>query len=157
MNPEARLEVERHMRELDDAALRRLVVLEASNYQPAALDIARDELKRRHIPFLKPEEYWKQFPEEWLAGVVFCYRCWSETTDESPGHVVTLNLIGTRLLGCDDQCAVCGSVVQRMWFCIVLPILPLSRYRVIRMPRDEYIGRMLGKRDAVVGISNSSA
>ena len=76
MTPEARWEVEKRMQELDDGTLRRLVTVELSQYEPEAVDVARDEL-RRWISILSPEEYWKQFRDEWLAGVGFCYRCWA--------------------------------------------------------------------------------
>lgn len=149
LTPEARRAIELHTRGLDDAALRRLVTLEASQYEPGALAIARDELRRRGIRELSPEAYWKEFPDEWLAGVGFCYRCWGDTTDESPGPTFTV-FVGVRLFGSGDPCTVCGSVVRRMWFCIVvpivalvLPIFPLDRYRVIRRERGHYIGRLL--------------
>lgn len=133
------------MRELDNSALRILVAVEQSQYQPEAVGIARDELARRRIPVLSPIEYWQQFPGEWLAGVGFCYRCWADTTDESPGDTLTVNLIGSRLVGRHDRCTVCDSVVQTMWFCIVVPIVPLDRYRVIHLTSGKYIGRMLKK------------
>jgi hypothetical protein len=93
MTPEERRAVERHMPELDNRALRILVAVEQSQYQPEEVGIARDELARRRIPVLSPIEYWQQFPGEWLAGVGFCYRCWADTTDESPGDTLTVNLI----------------------------------------------------------------
>jgi len=147
MTPEGRREVEEHIHELDDGSLRRLVALELSQYQPGAAEIARDELSRRRLPVLSPEEYWTQFRDEWLAGVRFCFRCWAETTDESPGLTLTINFIGTRLLGSDDPCPECGSVVRKMWFCVVLPLIPLDRYRMIRLRRGQYIGRRLKRAD----------
>jgi hypothetical protein len=146
MTPDKRREHEERMQSMDDAALRCLVVLGESEYVPEVLAIARDELARRRIPVLSVEDYWKQYPDEWLAAVGFCYDCWTQTTDESPGHVVTLNLIGTRLVGNTEPCAKCGSAVEAKWFCVVLPVIPLGRYRVIHGPRGEYIGRRLDDR-----------
>ena len=143
MTPDERREHEERMRAMDDAALRCLVVLQGSDYRPEVVSIARDELARRRIPVLSPEDYWKQYPQEWVAAVGFCYRCWTQTTDESPGHTATVNFIGTRLLGSDEQCPACGSVVQTKWFCVIVPIVPLGRYRVIHAARGEYIGRRL--------------
>lgn len=102
MIPEAQRKIEKYMQELDDGTLRRLVAVELSQFEPAAVEMARDELRRRRIPILSPEEYWQQFPDEWLAGVGFCYRCWTATTDDPPGDTLTVNFIGTRLLGSDD-------------------------------------------------------
>ena len=53
--------------------------------------------------------------------------------------------VGSRLIGRHDRCTVCDSVVHTMWFCIVVPIVPLDRYRVIRLTSGKYIGRMLKK------------
>jgi len=78
----------------------------------------------------------------------FCANCLSQTLDDSPGSTGTINLIGTMLLGRRDWCPVCGSVVQRMWFFFFLPIVPMSRYRVIYLKggffsATRYIGRRL--------------
>ena len=141
MTPEEYREFEKRTRALDDAGLRRLTVLESSQYRPEVVTIARDELARRRLSVLSPEDYWKQFPAEWMAALGFCYRCWSETTDESPGLMVTFDLVGTRLLGRDEGCVECGSVVQSKWFCVIVPIVRLGRYRVIRLERRGYVGR----------------
>ena len=111
----------------------------------AAVGIAREELRRRGIRLLTAEEYWRQFREEWLAAVFLCYQCWSDTTDEEPGN--TLYPIGNRLRGAEDECDVCGSVVQRLWFCFIIPIMPLDRYRVIWTLPNQYVGRLLRKTD----------
>jgi len=133
MTPEERRQLEEQMRELDDAALLRLVVLERSQYRPEALDIAHVELSRRRLPTLSsPEEFWQRFPNEWLAAVGFCYRCWTETTDESPAHTASFR-------GRDACCAVCGSVVQTAWH----RFIPLGRYRVIHRGFGAYVGRQL--------------
>jgi len=141
MTPDQRREHEERMRTMEDASLRCLLVLQQSDYLPEVASIARDELARRRIPMLSREEYWQQYPEEWLAAVGFCYRCWAQTTDESPGLSFTVDLIGTRLLGSDEPCSTCGSVVQTKWFCVIVPITRLGRYRVIRRRRGEHIGR----------------
>jgi hypothetical protein len=145
MTPEEWREHEERMRALDDGALRCLVVLEETAYRPEVVGIARDELARRRIPVLSQEEYWKQYPEEWIAAVGFCYRCWAQTTDESSGLTVTVHFIGTRLLGNDERCAICSSVVQTKWFCVVVPIVRLGRYRVIHAVRGQYLARRLAE------------
>ena len=143
-------EVQKRMEKLDDASLRRLVFLEQSDYLPGAVEIARGELVRRGIPVLTPEDYWHQFRDEWMESIGFCYRCWAETTDESAGQSMTLNFVGQRLIGSEDPCEVCGSVVQTKWFCVIAPLVRIGRYRVIPGPRNEYIGRKLKNQAAVV-------
>ena len=148
MTPEERRGFEQQMRGLDDTALRRLVVLEESAYRPEVVDIARDELARRKLPLLSLEEYWRQFPEEWMTALGFCYPCWIHTIDEPPSAIAFRGLIGTLLLGRDNPCSTCGSVVSTKWFCVVVPIIRMSRYRVIYAKRrlltpPEYIGRRL--------------
>lgn len=135
MTPERYREVEGHLRSLDDDALRRLVYLEASHYEPDALDIAYDEAHKRGMEALWLEEYAARFPAEWLEHVGFCHRCWTETTDESPGWLVRVLGIGPMLLVDRDPCPDCGSFVARKWFCVVLPIVPLGWYRVRLQPR----------------------
>jgi hypothetical protein len=140
-------ELEEQMRSLDDHALLRLVVVEASDYRPEALDIARNELRRRHLDILSREQYWTRFPSERVGGDGFCAACRSQTTDESPGDTSTANfMFGTRLIGHDDRCSACGAVLQTKWLQIVLPIIPLGRYRVIYLERELLSGQYVGRR-----------
>lgn len=149
MTPEERRDFEQQMRGLDDASLRRLVILEESAYRPEVVDIARDELARRGLQPLSLENFWRTFPAEWIAAVGFCYPCWSVTTAEPPRTFALHGLIGTLLLGRDDPCATCGSVVSTTWFCVVLPVFRTrSRYRVLYgqgglITPAPYIGRRL--------------
>src|SRR5882724_9963961 len=140
-------ELEERMHSLDDHTLLRLVAVEAADYRPEALNIARDELRRRHVDVLNREQYWMQFPNERVGGDGFCTACRSQTTDESPGDTKTVNFVlGTRLIGHDDQCSACGSVLQTKWLQIVLPIIPLGQYRVIYFERGLLSGRYIGRR-----------
>jgi len=82
------------MRALGDSELRSLVVLQQSHYRPEVLVIARAELARRRLPALSPSEYWAQCPSEWMDAVGFCYQCWTETTDESPGQTLMFHSFG---------------------------------------------------------------
>jgi hypothetical protein len=147
MTPGRLREVESHLRSLDDAALRRLVYLEVSHYEREAVAIAFDEARRRGMQGLTIEQYAQQFPDEWLEHVGFCYRCWTETTEESPGLVFTVYLIGTRLLWGKEACPTCGSFVARKWFCVVVPILPRGWYRLCPRPKDyRYPSGHIGRR-----------
>jgi hypothetical protein len=134
--------VEERMRSLDDHALLRLVAIEAGDYRPEALTIARAELQRRRLDAAPPGQYLERFPQEKIGPDAFCQQCRSVTTDESPGDTTVVNLVfGTRLIGHDDVCAVCGSVLQTKWFCIGIPIIPLGRYRVVWLkPREMALG-----------------
>src|SRR5437867_3750167 len=140
MEFEERRHLEEHFRSLDDADLRQLAALERSQYRPEALEIAMGELARRRLHALSPQEWWQQFPDEWIARLGFCYQCWATTMDESPGSILTVYLIGTRLLGKDDPCPTCKSFVRTKCFCIVLPLIALGRYRVVP---GEFQGRRL--------------
>jgi hypothetical protein len=74
----------------------------------------------------------------------FCPECLEATTPDSPGNTVTVNTIGSRLYFADDRCPKCHSVVQRKAFCVLwIPIIPLSRYRVIYSSTKRYVGRFL--------------
>ena len=132
------------MRSLDDHGLLRLVAMEAHDYQPEALAIARTELHRRHLEVVSPNEYLARFPAERIGADGFCAECRGKTTDESPGDTTVVNLVfGTHLIGHDDVCPVCGSVVQTKWLQIILPVIPLGRYRVVWLHGGRYIGRRL--------------
>src|SRR5688572_11184505 len=100
MSSNKQRELEERMRALDDHALLRLVAVEAGDYRPEALEIAREELQRRRLVVLSREEYWRQFPAERLGTDGFCATCLSQTTDESPGDTTVVNFFfGTRLIG----------------------------------------------------------
>ena len=134
MEFEEQRRLEEHFRGLAEADLRRLTTLDRSQYRDEAFRMAMEELGRRRLPALLPEEYWSQFPEEWMAQVGFCHTCWTTTTDESPGPVGFFR-IGTRLMGYEDPCSVCQSVVRTKWFCfLVVPLVRLAKYRVLPDP-----------------------
>jgi|SRR6266567_2779584 len=147
MTPNQQRELEEQMHSLDDHTLLRLVAIEASDYRPEALDIACDELGRRRLDVLSREQYWTRFPAEKVGSDGFCAACRSQTADESPGDTCTVNFVlGTRLIGHDDQCPACGSVLQTKWLQIILPLIPLGRYRVIYLERGLLSGHYVGRR-----------
>jgi hypothetical protein len=76
----------------------------------------------------------------------FCPSCVAETKDTSPGGTYTLNGIGTKLYGNYVKCPTCFSVIKRKWFCVLLiPVIPLSRYRIKFVSGNRYIGRLLSR------------
>jgi hypothetical protein len=153
MDTNQKSQVENWMHSLDDHALLRVISIEASNYEPEALQVAREELHRRKVNILSQEQYLAKFPSEKIAKDGFCAKCHDETTDESPGDTRTVNFIlGTRLIGHDDRCPTCGSVLQTKWWQFFLPLIPVGKYRVIYIERallrNRYIGRRLRERDS---------
>jgi hypothetical protein len=143
-------QIEQRMQDLDDHALLRLVAVEESDYRSEALDIARAELRRRRLKVLNAEQYWDQFPLERIGPDGFCAGCRAQTTEASPGDTSTMNLARTRLIGDRDPCPACGSVIPTKWFCLIVPIIPLGRYRIIYLEKgllhSRYIGRKLRER-----------
>ena len=74
----------------------------------------------------------------------FCPACLKATTDESPGSLVNVGLIGEVFLGSGRPCSECGSVVRRKWFTVFLiPIRGLRTYRVIYMGSKTFHARRL--------------
>jgi hypothetical protein len=147
MTPTEKRTIEEQMRSLDDHTLLRLVAVESFDYRPEALDIARVELRQRKLEILNKEEFWARFPSEEIGLDGFCASCRSQTTDESPGNTGTVNFIfGTRLIGHDDQWPTCGSWLQTLWLQVLLPVVPLGRYRIIYLDRHLYSGRYVGRK-----------
>jgi hypothetical protein len=70
----------------------------------------------------------------------FCDECLSETTDESAKYLLLHwyfigigfpSHIYNKHLGKSHECQTCHSVIQRLWFILLLiPLIPLSKYRV---------------------------
>ncbi|TDD80873.1 tetratricopeptide repeat protein [Actinomadura darangshiensis] len=79
----------------------------------------------------------------------FCEQCTSETIAWPAPATSTLNGVGTTLFGGADPCTRCGSVVKRLYFCVLfIPIWPLpARFRIITLKRSitgesaRYVGR----------------
>lgn len=88
----------------------------------------------------------------------FCEKCLSETTDEFPGTISSVNAIGTMLMGSRwnpkgiDPCPNCGSVIQKKWITFGVGIIALGTYRILYFKKgiteSDFIGRRL-KNDPV--------
>ena len=65
--------------------------------------------------------------------------------------IALLSFFGLRLIGSSDRCAICGSVLQRMWYCLIVPVFPLDQYRVLYQEsgplHSSYVGRKLRKKE----------
>jgi hypothetical protein len=61
----------------------------------------------------------------------FCETCRGQTIERPAPPLAVFNLMGTRFLGRGDRCSTCGSSVRTVWFCLILPLLPLGSYRVL--------------------------
>lgn len=154
MDSDALRQIKKSMREADDLELQRWVSIEQDNWRPEAVEVAREELRRRGIDELSVDEFRKRhFPGVGHDG--FCETCRNETIDEPPGNTTRISGIGTDLLGRRDPCAVCGSVIQSKWFCLLnIPVIRLAQYRVVYLKKGlrsflstgysaEYVGRKL--------------
>src|SRR5882672_3067766 len=73
----------------------------------------------------------------------FCDSCLSETTSESPGNTITVNLVGTELYGCQSRCPICHSIVQEKGIRVFFPASSGQKYRVIHLGGGRYIGRKI--------------
>jgi hypothetical protein len=150
MTYEERMRHEERMKALEDTELRALVLLRQSDLVDDVARIARDEYARRRLPLLSPKEYYEKFPGEWLAAAGVCFQCWSETTDETPGSMFTMYVMfGWRFLGAERPCPTCGSTIRSKWFCFVVPLVRLGRYRVRDLGDDTFVGRKI--KDLPVG------
>lgn len=83
----------------------------------------------------------------------FCGQCTDETLAVSAPDSGTVNGFGTVFYGAAESCEQCGSVVQRIFFCVLwVPLWPMGRYRIITTERSltglrrRYVGRMLPRR-----------
>ena len=138
--------LDERMQGLDDRELLRMGALTASDYTPEALEAVGRELTRRNLKAMTMAEYFDAHPRERLGTDGFCADCREATTDEYLQEPVSLFRIGTRLVGYEDQCDYCGSTVRGLWFCFLVPIRPLGRYRVVTsdwMPPYDFVGRKL--------------
>lgn len=140
-----RSDMERHFAQFDDQDLQRQVAIRRGDYTAEAIIVAEEELRRRSLRVLTAEEYLKAYPHERITPSGFCESCFAATTDEAPGN--RLNGIpfgfGRCLVGEEDRCPACGSILQSKMVLFVLPVAKLGEYRVI-YPHgrgDRYIGR----------------
>lgn len=78
----------------------------------------------------------------------FCGPCTDETIAWLAPDTETFNGIGTLFYGAADPCPRCGSVVRRLYFCVLwIPVWPMGRFRIITLStsligsRARYVGR----------------
>jgi len=128
MEIEARQQIREQMKDLNDRALLRLLALEGDDYLPEALTIAKEEAELRNLKTLAAKEYHAQYPEE-VQESGFCSRCLDQSYEETPGPMSIFGF-GTRLLPAKDECEICHSRVEDLWWCFASPIRRIARYRV---------------------------
>jgi hypothetical protein len=74
----------------------------------------------------------------------FCDECERDTVAVNTGNLVSVNFIGKVWgLGKSNKCPVCGSVERNMWFVMLLPILPLGRWKVKYLARNKFVTRKM--------------
>jgi hypothetical protein len=60
----------------------------------------------------------------------FCSTCASQSTEQTPGNISSVNGIGRKFYGSADPCAKCGSVIRTLWWTFIdMPVIPLGTYR----------------------------
>lgn len=85
---------------------------------------------------------------EAAVASMFCDSCRASTTAHSSGdtELTVMNFIfamGTTFFQESDPCDVCGSYVARLWVVFIIPIIPLSRYRVIEVGDRRFLSRRI--------------
>ncbi len=76
----------------------------------------------------------------------FCDACIATTTPVSSGGNSRVNGIGVWFYGARHRCNICGSVVQRQWFCVLfVPVFPGRSFRVKYVAPKRYLSRELRK------------
>ena len=79
-----------------------------------------------------------------IASAEFCIECRNTTIEESSGNTYSVNGIGTKLYGNNHKCSVCGSAVASKYATILfIPVYPLGRYRVLRLPNGGFLSRLI--------------
>jgi hypothetical protein len=134
MEADEQRRLQAHFGGLSDGDLQRLTAVERLQYRTEVLQMALDELARRRVPVLKPEELWRQSPEDWLAHVGLCYECWARTTEETLGAIRPgsgWRPFGVGLSNVTDPCRTCGSVTATKAFFVLVPVRSFGRYRVL--------------------------
>src|SRR3954471_21732622 len=138
MNSSERQTEGRGLRLKHDAELRSIAVLRQAEFGAEAVSSARAELGRRHLPVPLPAEDWRDYPQEFLAVVGFCYPCWAQSSEAAPSSPSSKRRFGLALSGEIDPCPTCGSVIQTQALWLGVPLLALSRYRVVRSAGGSY-------------------
>jgi tetratricopeptide (TPR) repeat protein len=77
----------------------------------------------------------------------FCGQCTVETTPWPAPDTETVFGIGTLFYGAADPCSRCGSVVKRLYFCVLaIPVWPMGRFRIITLSSSLTGSRYVGRR-----------
>ena len=75
---------------------------------------------------------WKPTHAEVATASQFCNECVRESLDRSAKGAWTINgLAGIRFIGAAHRCPACGSSIKTLWAFAVVPVFPLSTYRVL--------------------------
>ena len=114
-----------------DNELLRVLAIESDQYSSEYLQSIRIELRERRLTELSLSQYFKFLTIHPDICAPFCPQCYINTTNDTPGNIKMFNFIGTQFLGKSGNCDKCGSIKQRLWFRLIIPIIPISQYRVI--------------------------
>lgn len=75
----------------------------------------------------------------------FCRTC-LDATEPERADVKSVEEMGTKLIGSWNRCKVCDSVESLEVVVVLVPILPVARFRVIRFGREDSGSPMLTRR-----------
>ena len=86
-------------------------------------------------------------PADTADATALCPVCVESTLDRAAPGAGSHNLIGTAYVGSSDRCAECGSTVRTLWFTFLVPVLPLSSYRMLTLGDSSFIrSRFVGRK-----------
>jgi hypothetical protein len=75
----------------------------------------------------------------------FCNVCQTDTIAVDTGNLVTFNFIGETFIGRSNTCPRCGSVERYMFFTLLLPIIPLGKWKVKYLSSRKFLARKMMK------------
>jgi len=73
----------------------------------------------------------------------FCEDCKSKSEDISAGNVLSLNFMGRAFLGSSNRCSHCGSTERKLFFFMLVPLIPLGTWKVKEAGRGQIFTRKL--------------
>src|SRR5574341_686035 len=151
MDETARLRVVQHYTQLPDESLLGEFHLGPESYRDRSVwDAIAAEVLKRGLRTATDVAAVAHLDETAAAAIesLFCGRCRAATSPVSSGstHITLVNFvfpIGDYLLGRSDECPTCGSYVARLWVLFGLPLIPLSRYRVVELGDRQFVSRKI--------------
>lgn len=122
--------------------LQRMVTVQAEDWVPAALVMAREEILRRGAAVLGAQEFLEHHPEEAIDETGFCGACTQVSVGREGPPRFSAGLVGVAYRISREECPRCGARAGRAFVSILgIPSVPLGRYMVQAKGRDWFYGR----------------